>query len=162
MTLSAEVQVRLGNLDLDVTVEATEDEVVAVLGPNGAGKTTLLRALAGLQPIDGGRVVLDGTVLDDVAAGIHVPTERRSIGVVFQDYLLFPHLSVLDNVTFGLRSRGAARRDADQTARAWLARVGLEESAAARPDQLSGGQRQRVALVRALAAQPRLLLQARM
>lgn len=158
MSLAADLAVRLGTLALDVALEANEEEVVAILGPNGAGKTTLLRALAGLQPLDAGRVELDGVVLEDVATGVHVPTEERPIGVVFQDYLLFPHLSVLENVAFGLRSRGTSRAAAAEIARDWLRRVRLEKYASVRPTTLSGGQRQRVALVRALAPAPRLLL----
>ena len=148
----------LGSLDLDVELEAGEEEVVALLGPNGAGKTSLLRALAGLLPIRAGRVTLDGVVLDDPARGVHVLTERRPIGFVFQDYLLFPHLSVLDNVSFGLRSRGGRRAAAEAKARTWLDRMGLSDLAASRPSALSGGQLQRVALARALATDPRLLL----
>ena len=102
--------VRLGTLDLDLELSAADGEVVALLGPNGAGKTTLLRALAGLVPLDRGRVVLDGQVLEDTAGRVRVPPERRRCGVVFQDYLLFPHLSALDNVAFGLRARGLGRR----------------------------------------------------
>ena len=158
MSLEAEVRVRLGTLDLDVSIEASEDEVVAILGPNAAGKTTLLRALAGLQELDGGRVDLDGVTLEEPARGVYLATEKRPIGVVFQDYLLFPHLSALDNVAFGLRSRGVGRQEAARRAQDWLGRVGLETIAKARPDALSGGQRQRVALVRALATEPRLLL----
>ncbi|MBA2495663.1 MAG: ATP-binding cassette domain-containing protein, partial [Acidimicrobiia bacterium] len=93
-----------------------DGEVVAVLGPNGAGKTTLLRALAGLRAIDHGRVVLDGRVLDDAAAATFVVPERRKVGYVFQDHLLFPHLTVLDNVAFGLRAGGADRAAARATA----------------------------------------------
>ncbi len=158
MSLRAAVRLRLGALELDVTIEAEPGAVVGVLGPNGAGKTTLLRALAGLQPIEGGRIELDGEVLDDPQAGVFVPPERRSVGVVFQDYLLFPHLTAADNVAFGLRVRGRDRRQAAAEARRWLDRVGLGHLAGARPAALSGGQAQRVALARALAIEPRLLL----
>ena len=148
----------LGALDLDVALTGAAGEVVALVGPNGAGKTTVLRVLAGLVPLDAGRVVLDGRVLDDPVAGTWVPTERRPIGYVFQDYLLFPHLSARDNVAFGLRSRGAPRAEARRRAGEWLERVGLAELAGAKPRALSGGQAQRVALARALATEPRLLL----
>jgi molybdate transport system ATP-binding protein len=141
---------------MELTID--EGEVVALLGPNGAGKTTLLRAVAGLVPFQSGHVALDGKVLEDTTTGLYVPTERRPIGFVFQDYLLFPHLSVLDNVAFGLRSRGMSRRPAAEKAEEWLERVGLKTYARARPAELSGGQRQRVALARALAPDPRLLL----
>ena len=107
MSLDASIRLTLGPLDLEMELTIDEDEVVALLGPNGAGKTTLLRAIAGLVPFRSGHVSLDGEVLEDTVTGRYVPTERRSIGFVFQDYLLFPHLSVLDNVAFGLRSRGA-------------------------------------------------------
>jgi molybdate transport system ATP-binding protein len=156
--LTAQVAVRLGTLDLDVAIEATPGEIVAVLGPNGAGKSTFLRAVAGLVPLDRGRVELDGVGLEDAARGIPLPPERRPIGVVFQDYLLFPHLSALENVAFGLRARGVAARDARTRARSWLDRLGLGNDADAKPRTLSGGQAQRVALARALATDPRLLL----
>lgn len=156
--LQAQVAVRLGTLDLDVSIEAAPGEIVAVLGPNGAGKSTFLRAVAGLVPLHRGRVELDGVVLEDVARHIHLPPERRPIGVVFQDYLLFPHLSALENVAFGLRARGVAAREARARAGSWLDRLGLREHADAKPRALSGGQAQRVALARALAIDPRLLL----
>jgi molybdate transport system ATP-binding protein len=158
MSLQADLGLTLGELDLEVGLGVGTGELVVLLGPNGAGKTTLLRALAGLVPLARGRVVLDGTVLDDVAAGGHVPTERRPIGFVFQDYLLFPHLSALENVAFGLRARGLPRAEARRRAAGWLERVGLAAHAGARPRALSGGQAQRVALARALAGDPRLLL----
>jgi molybdate transport system ATP-binding protein len=158
MSLQARVELTLGGLHLDVGIEVASGELVVLLGPNGAGKTTLLRALAGLVPLDGGRVVLDGAVLDDVDGRVRVPTERRPIGFVFQDYLLFPHLSALENVAFGLRARGVPKAEARRRAAAWLERVGLGEHAGSRPRGLSGGQAQRVALARAMVADPRLLL----
>ena len=158
MSLDAAIRLTLGPLDLEMVVTVEEGEVVALLGPNGAGKTTLLRAVAGLVPFQSGHVRLDGKVLEDTAKGEYVPTERRPIGFVFQDYLLFPHLSVLDNVAFGLRSSGASRQAAAATANQWLDRVGLQSYASSKPAELSGGQRQRVAIARALAPDPRLLL----
>ena len=156
--LRAEVEVRLGSLRLSVDVEVADDETVALLGPNGAGKTTTLRAIAGLQPLDGGRVELDGTVLENPATGVAVTPAARPIGVVFQDNLLFPHLSALDNVAFGLRARGARKEEAREVAARWLDRLGVGACAGARTARLSGGQAQRVALARALAYEPRLLL----
>jgi molybdate transport system ATP-binding protein len=158
VSLDARVELTLGQLHLDVDLAAATGELLVLLGPNGAGKTTLLRAIAGLVPLDGGRVVLDGMVLDDGTTGEHVPTERRPIGFVFQDYLLFPHLSALENVAFGLRARGVPRAQARRRAADWLQRVGLADHARSRPRALSGGQAQRVALARAMVADPRLLL----
>jgi molybdate transport system ATP-binding protein len=156
--LTADVRVRLGRLDLEVALTAAPGEVVAVLGPNGAGKTTLLRALAGVLPLQGGYITLDGRTLEDPARGLRTAPQQRAVGVVFQDQLLFPHLSAADNVAFGLRARGAGRAAARATAAQWLARVGLTDHADARPAALSGGQAQRVALARALATDPALLL----
>ena len=148
----------IGSFELDVDLKVEPGEVVAVLGPNGAGKTSILRGLAGLLPLDAGRVALDGVVLEEPAASVFVPSERRPIGMVFQDYLLFPHLTVVDNIAFGLRSRGTLRPAATATARQWLERVGLAAEAERKPGSLSGGQAQRVALARALATNPALLL----
>ncbi|MBO0867059.1 MAG: ABC transporter ATP-binding protein [Micromonosporaceae bacterium] len=156
--LDAHLVVERDRFRLDLQLRIDSGEVVALLGPNGAGKTTALRALAGLQPLSAGYIRLNGQTLADPDRRLWTPTERRSIGVVFQDYLLFPHLSALENVAFGPRSHGLPRRDARARAAGWLSRVGLAEQARARPRQLSGGQAQRVALARALAVDPALLL----
>lgn len=158
MSLEVEIALGLGTLDLDVSFEVRPGEVLALLGPNGAGKSTVLRTLAGLLAADRGGVKVDGVALDDAGAGVFVPPERRPIGFVFQDYLLFPHLSALENVAFGLRARGMAKSDARDRAAEWLGRMGLADQALHRPRSLSGGQAQRVALARALATEPRVLL----
>jgi molybdate transport system ATP-binding protein len=156
--LDAHLVAGRGAFHLDVHLHIDVGEVVALLGPNGAGKTTALRALAGLDPLAAGHLTLAGVDLDRPDHRRWTPPERRPIGVVFQDYLLFPHLSTLDNVAFGPRRRGADRRTARAHAHTWLTRVGLAEHARRRPRQLSGGQAQRVALARALAVDPTLLL----
>jgi molybdate transport system ATP-binding protein len=156
MTLHADIQVVRPNFRLDIALSVAPGEVVALLGPNGAGKTTALRALAGLLPLSGGSIRLSSSVWD--GADDFVPAERRPVGVVFQDYLLFGHMSSLENVAFGLRARGMDRRAAREIAASWLERVGLADFAGVRPRSLSGGQAQRVALARALATSPELLL----
>jgi iron(III) transport system ATP-binding protein len=137
-----------------VSLEVPKGEILCLLGPSGDGKTTLLRLIAGLEPLQHGRITLDGRVLAE--PGAEMPPEARNIGFVFQDYALFPHLDVEDNVAFGLRR--VPRGDRAWRVREALARVGLEAFASAWPHQLSGGQQQRVALARALAPRPDLLL----
>ncbi len=158
MSLDADMRVTVGTFEERIHLDVADGEVVAVLGPNGSGKSTLLRALAGLRPLTAGRIVLDDVVLDDPDAGVLVPPEHRPCGMVFQDYLLFPHLTAAANVAFGIRGRGATKADADKRALEWLGRMGLADKAESKPRQLSGGEAQRVALARALATSPRLLL----
>ena len=137
-----------------LSFEVEEGETFALLGPSGCGKTTALRCLAGFEHADSGTVTLDGQTL--VADGVSVPPELRGIGFVFQDYALFPHLTVRDNILFGLKGmeRKARTARADEVIRL----VGLEGFEARKPHALSGGQQQRVALARAIAPRPRLLL----
>jgi iron(III) transport system ATP-binding protein len=137
-----------------VTLAIAPGELVCLLGHSGCGKTTLLRIAAGVEQPAGGQVLLDGRVVsgDDV----FLPPERRGVGLMFQDYALFPHLSILENVTFGLRGLPAA--DGEIAARRALSRVGLERYAADYPHMLSGGEQQRVALARSIAPRPGVLL----
>ena len=143
---------------LDVCLAIPPDRTVAVLGPNGAGKSTLVEALAGLVAIDRGSVRLGDRLLDDPDGGVFVEPARRRIGVVFQDGMLFPHLSALENVAFGMRAAGVPRGRARRRAAGWLEAVGLSDLAERRPGALSGGQAQRVAFARALATDPEMLL----
>ena len=156
--LRGRVRVRRGDFALDVAIEARPGGIVAVVGPNGAGKSTLLGALAGLLAVDDARVTSGDRVLTDTAGGVHVGAERRSAVLLGQDALVFPHLSVRENVAFAPRAAGVRRAQARRSADEWLAAVGLDGFADRRPGQLSGGQRQRVALARALAARPSVLL----
>ena len=151
-------RIERGPFRLDVEFSAAPGEVLGVLGPNGAGKSTLLRALSGLTALTSGRIALNDDVFDHTADGVFIAPERRPVGLVFQNYRLFPHLSVRDHIAFAPRSRGSGRGASRRVADHWVERLGLGELAARKPAELSGGQAQRVALARALAAAPGLLL----
>ena len=144
--------------DLDLAF-ATDAPFVALYGPSGAGKSLTLQAMAGLLPVLAGHMKLNGRTLLDTAAGVNLPPEARGVGYLFQHYALFPHLSVRDNIAFGLTS-WRKRLKADDAARVdeLIASFGLTAMAASRPATLSGGQQQRVALARALACNPQVLL----
>jgi molybdenum ABC transporter ATP-binding protein len=141
-----EILVPLRSFDLELTLEV--DRTVALVGPSGAGKSTILRAVAGLVRPRGGRVEVAGEAWFDAGRGVNRAVDERAVGFLFQDYALFPHLTVRQNIEF-------ARR---HTADAYLERFGIERLAGARPSELSGGERQRVALARALAREPKVLL----
>ena len=150
--------VERGTFRLEVDLIAPRGEVLGVLGPNGAGKTTLLRAISGLDALTSGSIRLGGLTLDDAATDTFVSAEYRPVGLVFQNYRLFPHLDVRDNVAYAPRVQGASRPQARAAADIWLERLDLTDLATRRPHQISGGQAQQVALARALAAKPKLLL----
>ncbi|AXT85783.1 molybdenum ABC transporter ATP-binding protein [Aeromicrobium sp. A1-2] len=156
--MSLRIEATITARDLDVSLEVGEGEIVAILGPNGAGKSSLLSMIAGILRPDTGRASLGADVLFDLARGTWQPAHARGTALLAQDPLLFPRLSVVDNVAFGPRSAGRSRSEARAAAMTWLAAVDAVELAAARPSRLSGGQAQRVAIARALAAEPRLLL----
>lgn len=148
----------LRDYDLEVCLEIGQRETLALVGPTGCGKTTVLRILAGLERPEQGVVMIDGTHVVDVGSGTWVTPQQRRVGMVFQDYALFPHLSVLRNVEFGARARSLPRGQARKAALEALAAVGLDQLADVRATELSGGQQQRVSLARALASGPRALL----
>ncbi len=142
----------------DVSFALQPGRVMALLGPSGCGKTTLLRLVAGLLSPSGGALRMGGEMVAEAASGLFVPPEGRGLGMVFQDYALWPHLSVGQNVAFPLEMRGVAKAAREARVAAALARVGLRDFARRRPGDLSGGQQQRVAIARAIVAEPRLVL----
>jgi molybdate transport system ATP-binding protein len=148
----------LRDFSLDVDFTVNEGQCLVLVGPTGCGKTTTLRLIAGLADADEGSIELDGEFLLDTKRRLSLPPQRRHVGVVFQDYALFPHLSVLRNVTYGAAARGVPRAQAEALAREALERVQLPGLEHVKPTQLSGGQQQRVALARALASGARMLL----
>jgi molybdate transport system ATP-binding protein len=152
--LEVELTHRLSRLDLEVRLIVGR-EILALVGPSGSGKTTILRAISGLLRPDRGRITHEGRALLDTDLGVDIPPEGRRVGLVHQDGALFPFMSVLRNVAYGVRGE---RRQRDRAAGDVLRRLGIEHLAGARPGDLSGGERQRVALARAVASQPRFLL----
>jgi molybdate transport system ATP-binding protein len=156
--LELDVRSRRGGFELQAGFVARPGTTTVIVGESGAGKTSLLRLAAGLDQPERGRIVLDGVVYAAPQAGIAVPAWRRNVGYVAQDYALFPHLSVEQNVAFGLRAQGTPRSAIASRVTQALRRAGVVELARRRPAMLSGGQQQRAALARALAVDPRLLL----
>jgi molybdate transport system ATP-binding protein len=156
--LHASLRHALGEFRLECELEEAPGTTLVLVGESGSGKSTVLRLLAGLLRPDAGRIACNGALWCDTGARQWWPPQRRAVGYLSQDYALFPHLSVLDNVGFGLVASGHGRRAARGTAAAMLERLGLTALAERRPGQLSGGQQQRVALARALVLEPALLL----
>jgi ABC-type sulfate/molybdate transport systems ATPase subunit len=155
-SLAVDATVERDDFTVSAAFEALPGRPLALVGPNGAGKSTLVAAIAGLLPVASGTIAVGDLVLS-AAAGL-VPPELRRVGVVFQDFLLFPHLTVRDNVGFAVRVRGASRAVSREQAQPWLERFELDHLSLRHPAQLSGGQRQRVALARALASDPEVLV----
>jgi len=156
--LEIEIKKRLRDFDLRVKLVVARGKTLMLVGDNGCGKTTLLNLVAGLDNPDSGRIVLDGRALYDSENGTNVPPETRGIGYVFQSYALFPHMSVYDNVAFGLRTRKMASCEIKILVKEHLEKAGLWEIRKAKAADVSGGQKQRAALARALIIEPRLLL----
>jgi molybdate transport system ATP-binding protein len=158
MSVIAEIGIeRADGFVLDVSLRIDSGETAVLLGPNGAGKSTTVAALAGELPLSSGFIAIDDVTMDD-ADSVFVPPQDRRVGVVFQDYLLFDHMNVLDNIAFGIAAGGTKMAEARTDAGRWATRFDLGSHLAKRPRDLSGGQAQRVALARAIAIQPRLLL----
>jgi molybdate transport system ATP-binding protein len=156
--LAFAAEAAIGGFHLDAAFEVGRGETLVLVGPSGAGKSTCLTLVAGLRRPRAARVVCGGAVWCDTGAGIDRPPEQRRAGLVFQEYALFPHRSVLGNVAYGPRARGSSRGEAEARAARWLDRLGLGELADRPVTSLSGGQRQRTALARALASDPQVLL----
>jgi len=155
--LEAVLKKRRGSIDIHVKLRVKRG-VLALVGPNGSGKTTTLDMLAGLTQPDHGKVVLEGMVLFDSEADINVPPEHRNVGYIFQNYALFPHMSVRSNVAFGLKMRGIGGARASERTDEVLELLGISHLANKKPRELSGGEMQKVALARVLVLTPRLLL----
>lgn len=150
MVLQADITRRLSHFTLDVSLSCEAGKVLSIVGPSGAGKTTILRIIAGLEVPDAGRISVDGEIWTDTAGKVMVPTRRRALGMVFQEFPLFPHLSVWKNVCFSASDTALAR--------AYMERFGIWHLKDSRPDAVSGGERQRCAICQALARKPKVLL----
>ena len=156
--LEIDIEKRLRDFDLQLRLDVNQGQTLMLVGDNGCGKTTLLNLIAGLDRPYRGRIALDGRSLFDSDLGIDLPPESRGVGYVFQSYALFPHMSVYDNVAFGLRARKMLAQDIDRRVEKHLKEAGLWEIRRAKAADVSGGQKQRVALARALIIEPKLLL----
>jgi molybdate transport system ATP-binding protein len=158
MTLVVNGQVTRGSFAREFELVVERGEPLAVVGANGSGKSTLLHCIAGLSGLSDGSITMNGATWDQLASSSWVPPEDRNVGMVFQDVRLFPAMTVLGNVMFGLRTRGMSRDNSRIVAMQWLENVGMAKLADRRTDGLSGGEAQRVAIARALACSPEVLL----
>ncbi|MDQ6884387.1 MAG: ABC transporter ATP-binding protein [Candidatus Dormibacteraeota bacterium] len=156
--LTGELAYQVDRFSLEVHLAVEPGATHVLLGESGAGKTTVVRLLAGLLPLGMGRVIVNDAVYDDTDRGVHIPAEQRSIGYVFQQSRLFPHLTALENVAFPLEAAGTSSSEARKRATGWLERLEIAALAQRRPANISGGEAQRVALARALIREPALLL----
>ena len=158
MTISLQGVVGRGEFERVLDFSVSDGEVLAITGPNGSGKSTVIHTIAGLIPMRSGQLIADNTTWDSSTTNTWVEPENRTCAVVFQDLRLFPHMSVIANVAYGLRARGMHKDEALSRAETLLTRVGLKSFEMRRPNNISGGERQRVALARALVIEPRVLL----
>ena len=158
MTISLQGVVGRGEFERVLDFSVSDGEVLAITGPNGSGKSTVIHTIAGLIPMRSGQLIADNTTWDSSTTNTWVEPENRTCAVVFQDLRLFPHMSVISNVAYGLRARGMHKDEALSRAETLLTRVGLKSYEMRRPNNISGGERQRVALARALVVEPRVLL----
>ena len=158
MTISLQGVVGRGEFERVLDFSVSDGEVLAITGPNGSGKSTVIHTIAGLIPMRSGQLIADNTTWDSSTTNTWVEPENRTCAVVFQDLRLFPHMSVIANVAYGLRARGMHKDEALSRAETLLTRVGLKSFEMRRPNNISGGERQRVALARALVLEPRVLL----
>ena len=158
MSLVLQGQVGRGEFSREVDVAVERGEILAIVGANGSGKSTVLQTIAGIAALKSGRLSFDNVVWDEPITKTFSPAQVRHCGVVFQDLRLFPHLSLIANVAFGLRASGVSKQDAYARATDELVVVGLDGLANRKPGQVSGGERQRVALARALVMRPQVLL----